>query len=102
MCYAPIIMQLYNQAATCELTKAMTGGCRGFRRDFRELTAKQGIRGLVHLGGFVKNVSIEIEYCQFSQQAYTNFMQTYLYLLISIHFFIQTTNLHCQISFKYL
>ena len=61
MCYAPIIMQLYNQAATCELTKAMTGGCRGFRRDFRELT---GIRGLVHLKGpmflirFVKNISI--------------------------------------------
>ena len=63
MCYAPIIMQLYNQAATCELTKAMTGGCRGFRRDFRELTAKlqkHGIRGLGHLGGFVINVSIVI------------------------------------------
>ena len=61
MCYAPIIMQLYNQAATCELTKAMTGGCRGFRRDFRELTAKlqkHGIRGLVHLEGFIKNVSM--------------------------------------------
>ena len=49
MCYAPIIMQLYNQAATCELTKAMTGGCRGFRRDFR--LQKHGIRGLVHLKG---------------------------------------------------
>ena len=33
-------------------------------------------------------------YCQFSQQACTNFMQTYLYLLISTHFFVQTTNLH--------
>ena len=61
MCYAPIIMQLYNQAATCELTKAMKGGCRGFRRDFRELTKlqKHGIkevlgRGLVHLGCFIK------------------------------------------------
>ena len=65
VCYAPIIMQLYNQAATCELTKAMTGGCRGFRRDFRELTAKlqkHGIRGLGHLRGFVKNVSIVIAY----------------------------------------
>ena len=53
MCYAPIIMQLYNQAATCELTKAMTGGCRGFRQDFRELTKlqKHGIRELVHLKG---------------------------------------------------
>ena len=33
-------------------------------------------------------------YCQFSQQACTNFMQTYLYLLISTHFFILPTNLH--------
>ena len=33
--------------------------------------------------------------CQSSQQACTIFMQTYLYLLISTHFFILTTNLHC-------
>ena len=37
-------------------------------------------------------------YCQFSQQACTNFIQTYWYLLISTHFFILTTNLHCKIS----
>ena len=36
-------------------------------------------------------------HCQFSQQACTNFMQTYLYSLISTHFFILTTNLHCKI-----
>ena len=68
VCYAPIIMQLYNQAATCELTKAMTGGCRGFRRDFRELTAKlqkHGIRGLVHLGSFVnKCFHSNCNYCR--------------------------------------
>ena len=33
-------------------------------------------------------------YCQFSQRACTNFMQTHLYLLISTHFFILTTNQH--------
>ena len=38
------------------------------------------------------------EYCQFSQQACTNFMQTYLDSLISTHFFILTTNLHWWIS----
>ena len=31
-------------------------------------------------------------YCQFSQQACTNFMQTYLYSFISTQFFILTTN----------
>ena len=40
-------------------------------------------------------------YCQFSQQACTNFMQTYLYLLISTHFFILTTNLHWKILANY-
>jgi hypothetical protein len=42
-----------------------------------------------------KGTCIVNAYCQFSQQACTNFMQTYLYLLISTHFFILTTNLHC-------
>ena len=37
-------------------------------------------------------------YCQFSQQACTNFLQTYLYSKISTHFFILTTNLHRQIQ----
>ena len=37
-------------------------------------------------------------YCQFSQQACTNFLQTYLYSKISTHFFILTTNLHWQIQ----
>ena len=40
---------------------------------------------------------MDIAYCQFSQEACTNFMQTYLYLLISTHFFILTTNLHWKI-----
>ena len=35
-------------------------------------------------------------YCQFFQQACTNFMQIYLYSLISTHLFILTTNLHCS------
>ena len=38
------------------------------------------------------------DYCQFSQQACTNFMKTYLYSLISTSFFILTTNVHCIIS----
>ena len=33
-------------------------------------------------------------YCRFYQQACTNFMQTYLYSLISTHFWLLTTNLH--------
>ena len=37
-------------------------------------------------------------YCQFSQQACTNFMQTYLHLLISTCFFILTINLHWLIQ----
>ena len=37
-------------------------------------------------------------YCQFPQQACTNFMQTYLYSLISTHIFILTTNLHCRMQ----
>ena len=41
-----------------------------------------------------KGTCIVNAYCQFSQQACTNFMQTYLYSLISTHFFILTTNLH--------
>ena len=44
-----------------------------------------------------KGTCIVNAYCQFSQQACTNFMQTYLYSLISTHLFILTTNLHCQI-----
>ena len=43
-----------------------------------------------------KGTCIVNAYCQFSQQACTNFMQTYLYSLISTHFFILTTNLHCS------
>ena len=43
---------------------------------------------------FLKGTCIVNAYCQFSQQACTNFMQIYLYLLISTHFFILTTNLH--------
>ena len=35
-------------------------------------------------------------YCQFLQQACTNFMKTYSYSLISTNFFILMTNLHCQ------
>ena len=36
--------------------------------------------------------------CQFSQHACTNFMQIYLYLLISTRFFILTSNLHWIMS----
>ena len=43
----------------------------------------------------LKGTCIVNAYCQFSQQASTNFMQIYLYSLISTHFFILTTNLHC-------
>ena len=46
-----------------------------------------------------KRTCIVNAYCQFSQQACTNFMQTYLYLLISTHFFILTTNLHWRICY---
>ena len=42
-----------------------------------------------------KGTCIANAYCQFSQQACTNFMQTYLYSSISTHLFILTTNLHC-------
>ena len=42
----------------------------------------------------IKGTCIVNAYCQFSQQACTNFIQTYLYLLIPTHFFILTTNLH--------
>ena len=44
-----------------------------------------------------KGTCIVNAYCQFSQQACTNFMQTYLYSLISTHFFILTTNLHWSV-----
>ena len=44
---------------------------------------------------YLRNIAnIVNAYCQFSQQACTNFMQTYLYSLLSTHFFILTTNLH--------
>ena len=43
------------------------------------------------------NLHIVNAYCQFSQQECTNVMQTYLYSLISTHFFILTTSLHCSI-----
>ena len=39
-------------------------------------------------------------YCQFSQQACTNFMQTYLHSFISTHFFVLTTNLHWFVEAK--
>ena len=44
-----------------------------------------------------KGTCIVNAYCQFSQQACTNFMQIYLHSLISTHFFILKTNLHCLI-----
>ena len=49
-----------------------------------------------------KGTCIVNAYCQFSQQACTNFMQTYLYLLISTHFFILTTNLHWGMQLFFL
>ena len=49
-----------------------------------------------------KGTCIVNAYCQFSQQACTNFMQTYLYSLISTHLFILTTNLHGLILQFYL
>ena len=42
--------------------------------------------------------AVSPKYCQFPQQTCTNFMQTYLYSLISTHFFILTTNFHWLIS----
>ena len=43
---------------------------------------------------FSFSISRDKAYCQFSQQGCTNFMQTYS--LISTHFSILTTNLHCS------
>ena len=45
-----------------------------------------------------KGTCIVNAYCQFSQQVCTNFMQIYLYSLISTRFFILTTNLHWQMT----
>ena len=42
----------------------------------------------------LKGTCIVNAYCQFSKLECTKLMQTYLYLLISTHFFILTTNLH--------
>ena len=49
----------------------------------------------------MKGTCIVNSCCQFSQQACTNFMQTYLYSLILTHFFILKTNLHCRIFYCY-
>ena len=43
---------------------------------------------------FYQNFANTSLHCQFPQQVCTNFMQTYLYSLISTRFFILTTNLH--------
>ena len=50
----------------------------------------------------LKGTCIVNAYCQFSQQTCTNFMETYLYSLISTHFFILMTNLHWQIHYCFL
>ena len=68
---------------------------------FSLLNQKQAVNEkidvLVPMPIYNANIRIVNAYCQFFQQACTNFMQTYLYLLISTHLFILMTNLHWYI-----